>query len=155
MTSREERITVIREYPQKLREQIAGLSNDELMTQYIDGEWSIAQNIHHLADSHMNSFIRCKLILTEDKPTLRPYDQDAWAIQSDANYATVEDSLLLLTGLHARWTRLWESVTDWERKGFHPDIGDVTLDDQLRLYADHCHAHTQQIQAQLDAKAKL
>ena len=146
----DERLVLI-EKIQRLPEQVAalvnGLSDEQMTTHFIDGEWTVAQNVHHLCDSHMNSYLRCKLILTEDNPTLRPYDQDVWAALPDASGADVGDSLALLAGLHGRWTTFWQSLTDadWDRPGFHPADGPVTLAMQLRLYAEHGEGHLRQI----------
>src|SRR5688572_14821349 len=84
--------------PDQLEALVCDLSVEQLTTHYLPHEWTVAQNVHHLADSHMNSFIRLKLILTEEKPTVRPYDQDAWALKPDADNPELETSLLLLRG---------------------------------------------------------
>jgi DinB superfamily len=114
----------------------------------------VAQNVHHLADSHMNSFIRMRLILTEDRPTLKPYDQDLWAALADSGTTALEESLTLLHGLHARWVRLFESLdeADWRRSGLHPENGEVTLEDILRIYAAHGQGHIDQISRALAAE---
>jgi hypothetical protein len=146
-----ERIATIRDFVPQLREQVAGLSEAQLTTQYNAPEWTIAQNVHHLVDSHVNSYIRFKLILTEENATLRPYDQELFAELADAQAAQVEDSLLILQGLHARWSRMLASITDWEKAGYHPELDKVvSLHDLLIIYSDHCHAHTKQIQEVLD-----
>ncbi len=142
---RQAKIDVIRGYPGVLRALVAGLGEDELRAHPLQGEWSVAQNVHHLVDSHMNSVVRLKLMLTEDKPNLLPYDQEAWAELPDVHQTPIEASLLILDGLHARWANLFESVTDWTRQGYHPEIGDITVDDLLDTYAQHCHAHIDQI----------
>lgn len=102
----------------------------------------------------MNSYIRCKLIATEDNPPLKPYDQDRWATFADAQGADVAVSLALLKSLHARWVVFWEHLPEeaWERAGFHPDHGAVTLADQLRLYAAHGEGHIDQITRTLAAQ---
>ena len=83
------------------------------------------QNVHHLADSHMNSYIRCKLMATEDHPTLKPYDQDLWAAFPDAQKADISGSMAILKSLHERWVEFFESlpVEAWSRTGFHPSVG--------------------------------
>ncbi|MCB0138950.1 MAG: DinB family protein, partial [Caldilineaceae bacterium] len=93
---REQRIQIIASLPAQLRQLVAQLSREQLMARPIDGEWSVAQNVHHMADSHMNSFIRLKLILTEENPTLKPYDQDAWGRMIDEDNPELESSLLIL-----------------------------------------------------------
>lgn len=148
---RAEKIAVIRDFVPRLRAQIAGLTPEQLTTQYNAPEWTIAQNVHHLVDSHSNSYIRFKLILTEDSPDLRGYDQDAWAALPDACDAHIEDSLLILEGLHARWARMLDNITDWERSGYHTEAKKhLSLDDLLNTYMRHCNAHIQQIQEVLD-----
>lgn len=140
-------IAMLRRLPAQIAHLIAGMDAAELTTPFLPGEWSIAQNVHHLADSHMNSYLRCKLIMTEEEPTLKPYDQDRWAALPDAAGGDVEASLALLQGLHARWVHFWESLEegDWARTGYHPVAGIVTLADQLRLYAAHGESHIDQV----------
>src|SRR5262245_37647985 len=148
------RIEKIRNLPTQLEELVQNLSETDLHTHFIDGEWTVAQNVHHLADSHMNSFIRLKLILTEDKPPLKPYDQDKWAALPDGQNLPVASSLSLLKGLHERWCILLEqlSAEDWSRSGLHPEVGVVTPDDLLRIYAAHGEGHIDQIKRTLAAK---
>jgi hypothetical protein len=146
-TQRANCIDQIRRLPSDLRIAIQGLTPEQLTARPLPGEWSVAQNVHHLADSHMNSFVRLKLVLTEDNPTIRPYDQNAWAELVDANEADVDVSLRLLDGLHARWSKLFASLTpeQRERPGLHPDNGPISPDTLLHDYADHCAAHLDQI----------
>lgn len=146
-------IETIASFPDVLEALVTPLDETQLHTHFIPGEWAVAQNVHHLADSHMNSFIRCKLILTEDHPTLKPYDQEAWA--ETAEYSTpIAHSLVILRGLHARWTALFNSLseTQWARTGFHPENGDISLDDIVRAYDAHCKAHLDQITRTLAAQ---
>lgn len=151
---RRDRIEKIRLFPELLRALVAGLNDEDLHTHFIADEWTVAQNVHHLADSHMNAFIRLKLILTEDQPPLKPYRQDNWAATADARDLPVESSLALLTGLHARWVALWNSLSeaDWSRSGVHPEVGTITPDDLLRTYSGHGEAHISQITKTLAAK---
>jgi len=139
--------------PDQIRELVEPLTLEELTTYYLAGEWSVAQNVHHLADSHMNSYVRCKLMMTEDRPIFRPYDQDRWAQLPDAMTADLTASLALLDSLHRRWVFFWKSLSDedWQRTGLHPDDGPVTLAMQLQLYADHGEAHIDQIRRTLQA----
>jgi hypothetical protein len=147
----DEKIAVIKGFVPLLREKVAGLSPEQLTTAYNAPEWTVAQNVHHLVDSHVNSFVRFKLILTEDHPTLRPYDQDAFAELADCKDANIEDSLMILQGLHARWGRMLDNISDWERIGFHPGLDkDISLTDLLDIYVDHCEGHLKQIQEVLD-----
>jgi hypothetical protein len=154
MTNRADLIDSIRALPDQLEKKVEGLNAGQLTTPYNTGEWTVAQNVHHLADSHMNSFVRFKLILTEDRPTLKPYDQETWARQPDANHADISQSLTLLRGLHQRWCALLDNLSeaDWSRAGRHPEVGQITIDDLLVSYADHGEAHLRQIQAVLDAR---
>jgi hypothetical protein len=144
---RREMIDEIRNLPARLRERVSGLTDVQLTTHFLPDEWTVAQNVHHVADSHMNSFIRIRLILTEDRPTLKPYDQDLWATLADSGTTALEESLCLLDGLHARWVRLFESLDEaaWQRSGLHPENGEITLEDILRIYAAHGQGHIEQI----------
>lgn len=153
MNERSILIEKIRRLPGQIVALVTGLSDAQLTSHPLAGEWSVAQNVHHLADSHINSYIRCKLIATEDHPTLKPYDQDVWAALTDASGPDVAVSLALLTALHGRWVVFWENLPDnaWTRTGFHPEAGTVTLDDQLRLYAAHGESHIDQITRTLAA----
>lgn len=150
---RQQDIDKIRRLPGQIEALVSGLSAAQLTTHFLAGEWTVAQNVHHLADSHMNSYIRCKLILTEENPPLKPYDQDAWANLPDAQSADLSTSLLLLAQLHARWVTFWENLpeTAWGRVGFHPDNGPMTLADIVRSYAAHGEAHIDQITRTLAA----
>jgi len=149
-----EKIDALRRFPAQLEALVADLTPDELTTAYNASEWTVAQNVHHLADSHINSYIRMKLIQTEDTPTLKPYDQDDWAKLPDSIEADIHPSMTLLRGLHLRWARFLESVQDWQRPGFHPANGAVTLASQLDYYVAHCEGHIKQIQAVIDNMPK-
>lgn len=150
---RQERIAQIRQLPGQIKELVEGLSDEELTTHYLHGEWTVAQNVHHLVDSHMNSYVRCKLMATEDHPTLKTYRQDDWAAFPDAKGADISHSLLMLHALHERWAQFWESLSDKDfgRTGQHPVSGSVSLDDQLALYVEHGLAHVDQIERTIDA----
>jgi hypothetical protein len=154
-TQRRELIEKIRILPERLREKVGGLTDEQLTTHFLAGEWTVAQNVHHLADSHMNSFIRMRLILTEERPALKPYDQDRWAELADSGTTALEESLSILEGLHRRWVRLFESLdeADWRRSGLHPENGEMTIDDILRVYAAHGEGHIDQIERTLGAGA--
>lgn len=147
-------IEKLRRLPAQIAHLMEGLTSEQLTTPYVAGEWTVAQNVHHLADSHMNSYVRCKLILTEDHPALKPYDQDLWAALPDAQSAAVGASIDLLRSLHARWVDFWETLpTDaWNRPGLHSETGTVTLADLLRVYAAHGEAHIAQIRRTLAAQ---
>jgi uncharacterized damage-inducible protein DinB len=139
-------IDAIAETPKKLKAAIAGLDERQLDTPYRPGGWTVRQVVHHLPDSHMNSYVRFKLALTEDEPTIKPYDEARWAELADAK-APVELSLLLLENLHKRWVLLLNSFapSDWQRKFRHPERGTVTLENNLQLYAWHGLHHVAQI----------
>jgi hypothetical protein len=145
-TDRAAQIARIAALPGELAAVLAGLDDAALDTRTAADPWTIRQVAHHIADSHMNALIRTKLILTEQHPTLRPYDQDAWATLPDAAMP-LDATLALLRGLHARWVALLGAIgeDDWARGGFHPENGDVTLGDILATYAAHGADHIAQI----------
>lgn len=132
--------------PGKVRAAVAGLSDGQLDTPYRPGGWTARQVVHHMADSHMNSYIRTKLALTETEPTIKPYDQDRWAVLADSNLP-VEVSLNILDGLHQRWVNLLRSLSqrDFARPFVHPELGPMTLDSNIALYAWHGRHHTAHI----------
>jgi hypothetical protein len=146
-------ITALRAFPQQLVMAIADLDDACMLAHPIAGEWSIAQNVHHLADSHMTAFIRCRLIASEVNPPLKPYDQDAWAGFGDSQTADVTASLAILHGLHQRWADFFTNLTDsnWERVGSHPELGAVSLHRQLVGYVAHGDEHLEQIARTLAA----
>lgn len=135
--------------PAKVRTAVAGLSDDRLDTPYRPDGWTVRQVVHHLADSHMNGYVRFRWTLTEDEPTIKPYDQDGWAALEDARRMSVVPSLALLDALHARWVRLCRSLSDadWEKAYHHPSGGRMALDHALGHYAWHGRHHTAHITA--------
>lgn len=150
MTTPSERsalIAQIKNYPAELEALLSKYADTQYDTPVQPGEWTIRQIIHHLPDAHMNGFIRMKLVLAENKPILKPYDQDAWATQADMKLP-VEPSLQILRGLHARWAELLSNLPEsaWDRGGIHLENGLVTLDQLLYTYAGHGQAHLEQIQ---------
>lgn len=151
---REELIGKIEALPTQIEELISGLTEEQLLTHFIPHEWTVAQNVHHLVDSHMNSVIRLKLILTEDQPPLKGYDQDAWADLADGNTLAIEDSLMILRGLHRRWVKVFRSLDEaqWQRTGLHSEIGLVTVEDLVQTYAQHGEDHIDQITRTLAAQ---
>ncbi|MBZ5521993.1 MAG: putative metal-dependent hydrolase [Acidobacteriia bacterium] len=142
--SRARHIEEIAALPGHFRQAVAGLSNEQLDTPYRDGGWTVKQLAHHVPDSHMNAYIRFKLALTENTPTIKPYDENAWAKLKDSEQTPVEVSLTLLEALHTRWVNLLKSLKadDFERKLNHPESGVFTLDQMLALYAWHGKHHT-------------
>lgn len=147
-------MTAIRRFPVELDKLLDGLTEAQLTTPYLEGEWTVAQNVHHVADSHMNSYVRLKLILSEERPPLKGYDQDVWATYPDATTADLEATSFLLKGLHARWVSVFERLSDaqWSRVGIHSEIGEVSVDDLVKTYAEHCEAHLDQITRTLAAQ---
>jgi len=146
-SGRAERMATIRDLPQKMRDAIAGLSDEQLDTEYRPGGWTVRQTVHHVADSHANSIIRFKLALTEDEaPTIRPYYEDRWAELGDSRLP-IDVSLAMIDGIHGRWIALMESMSDEEfgKKFIHPETGEWTLDAALALYAWHSRHHTTHI----------
>ena len=151
---REQYITWIRELPLRLRALVAGLDEEQLTTHFLEDEWNVAQNVHHLADTHMHAFLRIKLALTEDKPTVMSFDQDLWAVTAEAEGLPLETSLSLLDGLQERWALLGESLTDEQlaRTFVSPSYGEVPVSDILRLYSRHGLNHLDQITKTLAAQ---
>ena len=144
---RERWIQEIAETPAKLRMAVAGLSAPQLDTPYWPGGWTVRQVVHHLPDSHLNSYVRFRLALTEDSPTIKAYHEDRWAELEDARNAPIEFSLTLLESLHQRWVLLLRSLnaTDFARTFRHPELGIVSLDKNLSLYGWHGRHHVAHI----------
>ena len=135
--------------PTNLRAAVKGLSEVQLDTPYRPGGWTVRQVVHHVPDSHLNSYVRFKLALTEDEPTIKPYAEDRWAELSDTKTTPVEVSLVLLDALHDRWVRLLRSLRpeDWRRTFRHPEMGAMSLEKTLALYAWHGRHHVAHITA--------
>lgn len=133
--------------PANLRAAVKGLSTQQLDTPYREAGWTVRQVVHHLPDSHMNSYVRFKLALTEEEPTIKPYAEDRWAELSDSKSTPIEVSMTLLDSLHDRWVRLLESLgpDEWQRTFRHPDLGPMTLEKTLALYAWHGKHHVAHI----------
>lgn len=136
----------IAETPARMRDAVAGLSDAQLDTAYRPGGWTVRQVVHHVPDSHMNSFIRFRLALTEDEPTIKPYMEDRWAELADARMP-IDVSLTLLESLHQRLDALLRSISesDWKRTFRHPEMGVVALDKNAALYAWHGKHHVAHI----------
>jgi len=143
---RNSKIGAIRDLPPIIRRAVDGLNDKQLDTPYRDGGWTVRQVVHHVGDSHTHAYLRCKLLFAEDHPTIKPYDQDVWATLPDSRMP-VESSLRLLDGLHEKWSEFLQSLpTDaWSRTGFHPERGEITMDDLLELYSWHGEHHAGQI----------
>jgi uncharacterized damage-inducible protein DinB len=129
--------------PANLRAAVKGLTETQLDTPYREGGWTVRQVVHHVPDSHMNSYMRFKLALTEDEPTIKPYAEDRWAELADSQDTPIEVSLTMLDSLHDRWVRLLRSLRpeDWKRTFRHPELGAMTLEKTLALYAWHGKHH--------------
>ena len=147
---RDSAIAAIAELPQKLRAAVSGLSEAQLDTPYREGGWTLRQTVHHIADSHMQSFGRMRLALTEDWPTISTYQEDQWAELADSRTASVEPSLNLLEALHARWVVFLRSLDDADlsTRGFrHPVSGKKSVEQTVLIYAWHGRHHTAHIAA--------
>ncbi len=133
----------IAQAPANLRAAVKGLAAAQLDTPYRDGGWTVRQVVHHVPDSHLNSYVRFKLALTEDEPTIKPYAEDRWAELADTKVTPIEVSLTMLEALHDRWVRLLRSLSpeDWQRTFRHPALGAMTLEKTLALYAWHGKHH--------------
>src|SRR6478752_9477455 len=127
---RQQAIDEIASTPVKLRAAVKGLNDSQLDTPYRDGGWTVRQVVHHVPDSHLNAYTRLKLALTEETPTIRPYDEAAWAKLADVHETPVETSLTLLDVLHQRWMTIWRSMSDddFGRHLVHPDHGEKDID---------------------------
>ena len=146
---REQHITKLERVPSQLEAVVTGLDDDQLDTSYGEGKWTIRQVCHHLADSHLVGVARVRLMITEDTPTLITYEQDRWAQLSDSTSMPVSESISILHGLHARWVFLLRDLTeaDWSRTGYHPERGNLTIEDMLTIYSGHGGNHMKSIRA--------
>jgi uncharacterized damage-inducible protein DinB len=139
----------IAQAPAALRAAVRGLTSEQIETPYREGGWTVRQVVHHVPESHMNAYIRFKLALTEDAPTIKPYMEDRWAKLPDVQSTPIEVSLALLDSLHDRWVRLLRSLEpqDWKRTFHHPELGTVPLEKNLALYSWHGKHHVAHITA--------
>jgi uncharacterized damage-inducible protein DinB len=140
-------IEAIADVPERLRQALTGLNGKQLDTPYREGGWNVRQVAHHLADSHMNAYVRYKLALTEDNPTIKPYNEAAWAELADSRVTPIDVSLALVDSLHARWVVLLRSLKpeDWTKTLRHPESGVMSLDTMLSMYAWHGKHHVAHI----------
>lgn len=145
--SRSQHIEQLTGLPAKLRTALRGLTPEQLDTPYREGGWTVRQVVHHVPDSHMNAYVRFKLALTENVPTIKPYEEAAWARLKDSEVTSVEVSLSLLEALHIRWVNLLRAMKqeDFSRKLNHPESGVQTLDRMLALYSWHGNHHVAHI----------
>ena len=137
----------IAQTPARLRAAVDGLSREQLDTPYRPEGWTVRQVVHHLPDSHLNSYVRFKLALTEDQPTIKPYDEHQWSNLSDARTAPPEISLDLLEALHRRFVLMLSALepSDLARTFLHPELGPVSLEKNIALYAWHGRHHVAHI----------
>lgn len=133
--------------PGQLSAAVAGLEDGRLDTPYRAGGWTPRQIVNHVMDSHLNAYVRFKLAITEDNPTIKPYNEQTWAETDDGRTAAVSVSLPVIDGLHRRWVQFLRSLDDaaFGRTLVHPERGPMTLDDLLQLYAWHGRHHTAHI----------
>jgi len=144
---RKRSIAAIREAPAALRAAVRGLNETQVNTPYRDGGWTVRQVVHHVPESHMNAYVRFKLALTEDNPTIKPYEEDLWAKLPDVPREPIETSLALLDALHKRWVTLLEQLNpeEFARPLVHPAIGPISVDYLLQMYAWHGRHHAAHI----------
>ena len=146
----QEYLSVIKETPAQVEQSVQSLEDHQLKLPYREGGWNIRQIVHHLADSHMNAYIRCKLAMTEDNPVIKPYDQDAWALLPDNELVSIDVSIKLLSALHERWHAFFSQLkeADWNKTVMHPEYNmQMSLWFILGKYAWHGKHHTAQINA--------
>jgi hypothetical protein len=140
----EQWISDIALFPERLRNEVEHLNEEQLDTLYRPEGWTIRQVVHHCADSHMNSLTRLKLTLTEDSPTIRPYFEARWAELPDSKSMPVEPSLKMIEGIHERWVTILRSLTEeqYKRVFIHPEHGrQFRVDQNVAIYAWHCNHH--------------
>ena len=144
-------LAVIEALPARVRSLVSGLSDAQLDTPYRPGGWTIRQVVHHLPDSHLNSYVRMKLAVTEDAPTVKTYYEDRWAELPEAKSGPVAMSVDLLDALHRRWIAFLRALPESEfRKTFqHAEWGRVAIDEAVAMYAWHCRHHTAHIEVAL------
>jgi uncharacterized damage-inducible protein DinB len=135
--------------PARLRDAVRGLTAEQIETPYRPGGWTVRQVIHHVPDSHLNAYCRFKLALTENEPTIKPYDEAQWALLPDVKAVPIETSLALLEAVHERWVAILRAMkpSDFERTLIHPEAGRQSLDQVLALYAWHGPHHTAHVTA--------
>ena len=151
-------ISIIEIFPSKIKKLTSILSIEELNWAYRPQGWNIKQVVHHCADSHINSFIRFKLALTEDVPTIKPYEEALWANLTDGNSDDILPSIQIIEGVHARWVLLMKSLssTQLKRQFFHPEnLKIASLEETIGVYAWHCNHHLAHIEQALLHKGQF
>lgn len=136
-------IDVIEAHPERMRAAVEGLTDEQLDTPYREGGWTVRQVVHHVVDSHVNAYVRFKLAVTEDAPTIGTYEEKEWAELPDAKEAPVEGSLRILEALHRRWVSFLRALdpADFRRSVRHPEVGEITVDVLLEIYGWHGPHH--------------
>jgi hypothetical protein len=149
-------IRTIEQTPARFRSLVGGVPDARLDTPYRPGGWTIRQVVHHVPESHMNAYIRMKLAVTEEAPTIRTYEEKRWAELPDAKSGPIEMSLALLDALHRRWVAFLRAIpeNDFRKPFSHPEWGSVTLDDALVMYEWHCRHHAAHIENGLQASGR-
>ncbi|MBA2610625.1 MAG: bacillithiol transferase BstA [Bacteroidetes bacterium] len=140
----ENAISVIEQFPKKIKQEVEHLSDEQLDTPYRPEGWTIRQVVHHCADSHMNAHIRLKLALTETTPIIKPYTEALWAELEDTKNFPIHSSLIIIEGVHARWTAVLKNMSDidFNRNFIHPEKGrTLSLHESTDMYAWHCNHH--------------
>jgi hypothetical protein len=140
-------ISTIAALPFQLADAVRGLDQQQLDTVYRDGGWTLRQVVHHIADSHVNAYVRTKLLLTENAPLVKVWDEESWAELDDARRSAIGGSLLLVTSIHERWAHCLRAckAEHFARTLMHPDNGAMTLDDLLSIYEWHGRHHVAHI----------
>jgi hypothetical protein len=146
-----EHLAIIEGLPARLRSLVGGLNDAQLETPYRPGGWTIRQVVHHIADSHVNAYVRMKLAATEDRPTVRTYHEELWAELPEAKSAPVETSLALIEALHHRMMTFLRALpaATWRRAFLHPEWGTVTIEEGVTMYSWHCRHHSAHIEQAL------
>jgi hypothetical protein len=153
--ARDAHLKTIEDTPARMRSIVGGLSDAQLETPYRPGGWTVRQVVHHVPDSHMNAYVRMKLAATEDAPAIPTYEEQLWAELPEAKSGPVDTSLALLEALHRRWILFLRNLpdADFARPYVHPELGRVTIDHAVALYAWHCRHHLAHIEQALAARS--
>jgi len=148
-----EHLAIIEALPGRLRSLVSGLSDAQLETPYRPGGWTIRQVVHHVADSHLNAYVRVKLAATEDRPSVKTYHEELWAELPEAKSGPIDMSLALIEALHRRMIAFFRALPaeTWRRAFQHPEWGTVTIEEAVTMYSWHCRHHTAHIEGALAA----